>query len=156
MQKITIILLLSLELIFAKSVNFVETKYIYALDKSIKKSGVISYDKESIKINYSKPLKKTLLYSEDRLIIKKGEKEKSLNLSKKPKIKYFFLTLKALYLNDETYLKTLFAISKKDDFIDYLPNSEGKRYIKNIRVKKDDFINIEMSSGDKIDIKIIK
>ena len=156
MQKITIILLISLELIFAKSVNFVETKYIYAIDKSIKKSGIISYDKEFLEIKYFKPIKKTLLYSKDRLIIKIDNKEKILDLSKKPKIKYFFLILKALYLNDEIYLKGIFEIDKRDEINSYLPNSESKKYIKSIKVKKDDFIDIKMSSGDRIDIKIIK
>lgn len=140
----------------AQSIYFKETKYHHALDSSFSKQGQIFFEKNVIKIRYAN---QTLEYSEDTLILTKGDKTHHVNLKKKPSLKMFFILFEAIYFEKEEILQHYFKIIKKKDTlrVQLKPLKGIDRYISSVKYQKTknklDFLQINLSSLDRIRIE---
>lgn len=142
MIKFFLILLLGFSLFASES--FKETRYIYSIDKEIYYEGEITFAKESIKIEYTKPTHQSIEYfSEDK------------NAQKK----YFYLILKSIHDEDTVLLNDFFIESEDGNVTTLLPKELIGDYIKQVRFKKDEntieFLQIYMKNDDWIKIETL-
>jgi hypothetical protein len=138
---------------------FSESKYYEALETTFNKKGKIHFLKNKIEINYEGD--DTLLtYSNDILITKKGETIKTLDLTKNPSVKMFFVLFEAIYFDKKEILQSYFEMKKKGKAVEMLPHKNIAHYIKNVQYKKTnkklDFLQINLSNEDRIRIEEIE
>lgn len=142
--------------LMSKSYDFVEYRYIDALDKSIKLEGKITFKKDYLSVFYPKS-KKFLEYQNDNLIYKENDVEISLNEMQSQKIMQYFEILILLH-NDDSYASEIFEIQKKDNKIILIPQNEIKDYIQYIELNKEHKelkkIIFFLQNADKITIEI--
>ncbi|MDX1808676.1 MAG: hypothetical protein R3331_03990 [Sulfurospirillaceae bacterium] len=143
MFKIILMLLVCVQLMFA--IDFKETRYLYAIDKSIDFEGSITFLKESIKITYIKPKQESIVYTQNDAIKQK---------------KLFFMILEAIHSDDETLLGEFFEIKKDKNIVTLRPLELAKEYIKKVEYEKQKdrliFIEIFMQNNDRIKIETIR
>lgn len=143
MTKLLLLLLLGLSLFASES--FKETRYIYSIDKEIYYEGEITFAKESISIEYSKPTHQTLEYA--------SEDENSQK-------KYFYLILKSIHDDNTVLLDDFFSRSEDENATTLLPKELIKDFITQVHFKKDEhglkWLQIDMKNEDWIKIETIR
>ena len=112
MRKIYLLLLFSCSMLFAESIPFEEKRYLYALNKTIIKSGTINFSKDDLTIDYSNGGQK-LIYTENRLTITGKGKTKVIDLDKDIVTKLFFVVLQAIFHDDQKQLERFFTIESR-------------------------------------------
>jgi|LGOV01.1.fsa_nt_gb hypothetical protein len=123
---------------------FKESRYIYAIDKTLFYEGEITFLNTSIEIAYTKPKKEKVIYLED-----------DENLQKRN----YYLILKAIYSDDTTSLKEFFEMKYVGVKTQLLPKGILSEYMKKVEFKKQDksleYLKIEMQNEDWIEIETI-
>jgi len=155
MLRLFFVMLLPLSLLFGEAIPFREQRYLYALDKTVEREGVISFTKEGLDITYAKDLQR-VLYRQERLILVEGEKKKVIDLKKDIATKMFFVLLNSIFHNNIEQLRQFFAIETKGSRTTLLPKEPiSKRLAKVVYQKKKrlDFLHIYMKNGDWISIE---
>jgi len=124
--------------------HFKESRYIYAIDKQNSYEGEISFLKNSIQIDYTKPQKETITYAkDDEDYVKKS----------------YYLILSAVYNDNENVLKEYFEVKKQNQVNVLEPLGFLSDYIHQITFKKSDgkldFLKIQMQNDDWILIETV-
>ena len=134
-KRILFLVLLSSSL-FAKTYNFSENRYSYAFDSSIVLDGIISFEHNTLKINYENT-KREILYQDSLLQIKEDNEVIPMDEMEVQRVSAFFKILLLVYSNDSNALSEKFYMKKQKDGILLLPKEELARYIKKIILKKE-------------------
>lgn len=141
----------------ANTLHFKEQRYIYSIDTSFYKKGVIEFLDNQIITSYTNS-DSTLIYTTDTLIIKNSQETKEIDLDTNIPIKIFFLLLKAIYENNQIILEQFFTISQEDTTFTLTPKTSISNYISNVQYKKTsilEFLTIELVNQDRIIIEEI-
>lgn len=112
-----ILLLLLPAVIFSQNVtiDFIESKYIDALDLKVSKKGQITFDNNTIKIYYFAPHEKMLFLDNDQITIKTKKETKVTTTHEEPNIGMMFTFFKALFNEDFLIIEQFFKVIKKSD-----------------------------------------
>ncbi len=156
MKFLLFIAILSLHL-FA-NITFKETRYVSALDFERELYGNLIVSDEVMTISYTKPIKETIIYHTNKLIILRGDDKKEIMFEDYPQAKYMGLILKAIINSEYESLNELFTIKKKGLTIDLEAKPAIANEILLIEILKNDknsikTIKINMSNDDKITIE---
>ena len=156
MLKLLLVFLFLSSLLSAKSVHFLEKKYYVALDKTITKKGIITFEDTQTSIRYDKEARH-ITYDGKYLYSYRGEKVKKVTLESKPAIKMFFMLFESVYFNRINTLSSYFTIEKDTHIVSLLPKAHTAKYIQWMRYKKEkgilDFLEIRLTNGDRIHIE---
>ena len=155
MARVFFVILLPLSLLFGEAIHFKEQRYLYALNKTIAREGVIRFTKEGLDISYTKEGQR-VLYRQDRLTLVDGKKQKVINLKKDIGTKMFFVLLNSIFHNNTKELRQFFIVETKGSRTTLLPKEPiSKRLAKVVYQKKKrlDFLHIYMKNGDWISIE---
>jgi len=155
MARVFFVILLPLSLLFGEAIHFKEQRYLYALNKTITREGVISFTKEGLDIAYTKE-GQSVLYRQDRLTLFNGKKKKVIDLEKDIATKMFFVLLNSIFHNNIKQLRQFFTVENKGSRTTLLPKEPiSKRLTKVVYQKKKrlDFLRIYMKNGDRISIE---
>jgi len=159
MFRIFVLLYILTSIANAQTMHFAEAKYYDALGTTFNKKGKIHFLKDKIKINYEGD-DTLLIYSDDSLITKNGNNVKTLDLTKEPSIKMFFILFEAIYFDKKKILQNYFEVKKKGKMVEMMPHKNISDYIKNVQYKKThkklDFLQINLSNEDRIRIEEIE
>lgn len=140
MYKIVFLFVLALHVNAAES--FKELRYIYSLDKTIEYEGEISFNTNSIDINYTKPQIQSISYTEDEEDIVKQS---------------FYLILKSIYQDNISLLEEFFELRVEGDKTLLYPHEMLSDFIQKVEYKKVkehlEFLYIFLQNSDRIEIE---
>ncbi len=124
---------------------FKESRYIYAIDKTLEYEGEITFKKSSVEIAYTKPKEEKIIYLED-----------DENRQKRA----YFMILKAIYSEDITLLKEFFEMKEEESKTLLLPFGVLGDYMRQVEFKKVgrdlEYLKIQMQNEDWIEIETIR
>jgi len=155
-KKLLLFILLSCY-IYADIVDFKEERYIYAVDNSFIRKGTILFEKDKIEVFYKND-SKILIYSNDNLTVKDEDSTYDIDLEKNIHMKIFFNLLEAIYNDEKIKLEEYFNIKIDNNTVFLDPKDLIANYISSISYKKTeklDFLKIELSNEDRIEIEQI-
>ena len=155
MRSFYLLLLLSCSVLLAESIPFQEKRYIYALNNTIVKNGMINASKNDFSILYSNGSQE-LTYTENRLTITEKGKTKVIDLDKDIVTKLFFVVLQAIFHDDREQLKRFFIIESKGKQRILHPKELASRRIVKIVYQKNntlDYLHIYLKNKDRISIE---
>lgn len=116
--------------------EFIEKRYIYALDKTKIFKGSILITEDSTIVRYTSPEKKVLTQSGKTLTIEDVEAKttQTIDLSKRIDMSLYFTFMRSINKKDFTGLKTYFEINKEGNTYHLLPKSDAKRAIEKMEI----------------------
>ncbi|HEX5710775.1 MAG TPA: hypothetical protein VFX68_05460 [Sulfuricurvum sp.] len=116
--------------------EFIEKRYIYALDKTKIFKGSILITEDSTIVRYTSPEKKVLTQSGKILTIEDVEAKttQTIDLSKRIDMSLYFTFMRSINKKDFTGLKTYFEINKEGNTYHLLPKSDAKRAIEKMEI----------------------
>ncbi len=141
--------------------DFIEKRYIYALDKTTQFKGSITLSEESTVVNYTSPEKKRLTQKGNTLTIEELEKNKTqvIDLSKRIDMNLYFSFMRSVHKKDFSGLKTYFDVTRENNTYHLLPKDQVKRAIEKmeIAVRNDEMrkMVINFTNGDVIEIEAL-
>ena len=159
MKKYLILILLAASL-WAKG-EFIEKRYIYALDKTIVFKGTIVMTDDSTIVRYTSPEKKVLTQSGKTLTVEDVEAKtvQTIDLSKRIDMNLYFTFIRSIHKKDFTGLKTYFEIEKEGNTYHLSPKSDVKRAIEKMEItmRKDEMKSmvIYFTNEDIIEIETL-
>ncbi len=159
-MKLVSILLLWGSLLYAQG-EFIEKRYIYALDKTTVFKGTITLNNESTIVRYTSPEKKVLTQEGDTLTIEEVESKKIqvIDLSKRIDMNLYFSFMRSIHKKDFTTLQNYFEMTKEKNTYYLLPKGQVKRAIEKMEiVLRGDEIQrmiINFKNGDVIEIETL-
>lgn len=149
-----VLFFISINILFAKPINFSENKYISALEASIEKSGQIIINEDSIELKYSKE-KKHYIFKDDLILLKEEDKTTQLSYDENIDLTIFSKLIKSIYKNDSQELIEYFSV-QKDEKTTLIPNEYVANVIEKIEYKKNKeflvFLTIYFTNEDRIEI----
>ncbi len=154
MHKAVLLILLTCTTLLAEKIHFEEKRYLYSLNKTINKQGVISSSKDELTILYQNGQK--LIYRNDLLTISSRGKQKVIDLNKDLVMKLFFVVLQDIFSDDIMQLKQFFTIQSKGTQRILHPKAlASKRIVKIIYQKSEklDYLHIHLKNKDRISIE---
>lgn len=157
MYRVAIFFLWTFTLLLSDTIHFRENRYIYALDKTVVKTGVIASSKDSLTIAYDKSGQK-LLYDGESLTIANHKGTKVIDLNKDIVTKLFFVLLQAIFHDDKKQLKQFFTIESRGSQRILYPRELASGHITKIIYKKSnklDYLHIYLKNQDRISIEQI-
>ena len=157
----TVILFFSLLLsLFAGSYNFDENRYVYSIDKTLEMKGKIIFDKKGMRIDYSMPEVRHIIYdglsmdvldSDDNIV-------QHIDLNEQPMMKVYLDFIHKLYRSDYESLSENFKIQKTQTVIILTPIPPIDKVVKSVLVHQSpkglQQIKTKMSNGDEITLHI--
>lgn len=116
--------------------EFIEKRYIYALDKTKIFKGSILITEDSTIVRYTSPEKKVLTQCGKTLTIEDVEAKttQTIDLSKRIDMSLYFTFMRSINKKDFTGLKTYFEINKEGNTYHLLPKSDAKRAIEKMEI----------------------
>ena len=159
MKKYLILILLAASL-WAKG-EFIEKRYIYALDKTIVFKGTIVMTDDSTIVRYTSPEKKVLTQCGKTLTVEDVEAKtvQTIDLSKRIDMNLYFTFIRSIHKKDFTGLKTYFEIEKEGNTYHLSPKSDVKRAIEKMEItmRKDEMKSmvIYFTNEDIIEIETL-
>ncbi|MFZ3051870.1 MAG: hypothetical protein WA099_00560 [Sulfuricurvum sp.] len=116
--------------------EFIEKRYIYALDKTTIFKGSIVITDDSTIVRYTSPEKKILTQTGKTLTIEDVEAKTSqtIDLSKRIDMSLYFSFMRSVNKKDFTGLKTYFEINKEGNTYHLSPKSDVKRAIAKMEI----------------------
>ncbi|MFV0480552.1 MAG: hypothetical protein ACK5LP_01080 [Campylobacteraceae bacterium] len=116
MRRFYFIFLLFTTFLFAedKTYNFIENKYIEALNEKVSKKGEITFSKEFTRIYYLPPNEKSLTQELDKITIQTPKETLVRTKEQEPNISIMFKIIKAVFSNDEKQIERYFKVTKKE------------------------------------------
>ncbi len=157
MYRVVIYFLLTLTLLLPDTIHFRENRYIYALNKTVVKTGIITSSEDSLTVAYDKSGQK-LLYDGESLTIADRRGTKVIDLNRDIVTKLFFVLLQAVFHNDEKQLKQFFTIESRGSQRILYPRELASGHITKIIYKKSnklDYLHIYLKNQDRISIEQI-
>lgn len=160
MLKISISIMVATVFLVAKppeNIHFKEKRYIYALNNTISRNGIINASKDKLTISYNKTGKK-LVYAKKSLTITEKNSTKVIDLDKDIVMKTFFELLNAIIHDNTGHLSNMFKITSKNGERTMIPDNMLSRRIKKIVYKKSkklDYLYIILQNNDRISIEQI-
>lgn len=160
MKGVVILLLLGISSIFGKTIgiDFIEDKYINALNIKVSKEGHIDFKDDTITLKYKKSEKSVTFTKENILITQNNKETKYTHNEQKPYTLYFTM-IDAVYKNDLTKLEAYFSVSQKNDTVTLSPIGEIGSIMNKIEYNKKNnklFMQIYFTNEDIITIHEIK
>lgn len=141
------------------NMSFKETKYMAALDFEKSKYGNLHIENSNLIIDYSKPIKETISYFNDKITILINNKLDEYSFVEHPNAQYLGLILKAIINDNYALVDELFDIKKKKEEILLNAKPIIYSYIQSIEIVKSKKliknIIIHMTNQDKITIETI-
>ncbi len=155
MIKIIFLLLILLEFFYAEEIKFTQSKYINALDMSIKKIGILNFREDNLILQYSGE-NKIINFTKNNIIILNKNQKETLTYEKNIKLFLFYNLLKSIFTNNNSSLEDNFNIVKKEDETTLVPKDYISNIIKKIVFKKVknklEYLNIYFINKDRITI----
>lgn len=158
MNKTVILLLLSAFLLAESAkIEFLETRYIEALNEKVTKKGEVEFGANHTSIRYFKPnaremtLKNDAIYINDSIVQKDTREERELTS--------MLTLLGAIFKKDETTVKSFFTITNGEDEVVLTPISTSAHIFKiTYAVDEDEISRIEFFFWDdsRITIDVVK
>jgi len=115
-MRISVLLMLMFNLLFG-NYNFKEIRYIDALQMDRSKYGNMKLENNQLFLDYTKPIKETIIYKEDKLVIEKEETIQEYSFNEYPRLRYMGLILKYIITDDYQQLEDFFDIKITRDLI---------------------------------------
>jgi len=158
-MKMIILYLASILSLFANdAAAFKETRYLYALDKTITMEGFIRFGEQNIVIEYVKPESKVLTYFEEKLTIQDQNGYKVIDAQSMPSMNYFFLIIKAVHDENNVLLDSFFDAKIEGDETLLSPKGVAAEVLEEVRIsrqgKKLKSLHVKIKNGDRITIEI--
>jgi len=158
-MKILALYLMSLLSLFANdSAAFTETRYLYALDKTITLEGFITFGEQNIVIEYTKPESKVLTYFEEKLTIQDQNGYQIVDAQSMPSMNYFFMIIKAVHDENSVLLNSFFEAKTEGDETLLSPKGVAAEVLEEVRLsrhaKKLKSLHVKIKNGDRITIEI--
>ena len=159
MKLITLFLLISVSL-FAGSYHFDEERYIYSIDKTIEMTGKITFDEKGMRIDYSAPEVRHIVYDGLSMDVLDGEQKvvQHIDLNDQPMMKVYLDFIHKLYRSDYKALSENFKVQKTQTVVILTPIPPIDKVMKSVLVHQTpkglQQIKTKMSNGDKITLHI--
>jgi len=159
-MKIVISMLLTTLALFGGSYAFKESRYIYSIDKTLQMQGKISFDEKGMRIDYSAPEVRHIVYDGLSMEVVKadGEVIQHVDLNEQPMMKVYMDFIHKLYRSDYEALSDNFKISKTQTVVLLAPIPPIDKVIKSVVIHKTpkglSQIKTKMSNGDVITLHI--
>lgn len=158
-MKVIVLCLLSLLYLFANDAStFKETRYLYALDKTIELEGFITFGEQNIVIEYVKPESKVLTYFEEKLTIQDQNGYNVIDAQSMPSMNYFFLIIKAVHDENSLLLDSFFEATTKGDETLLSPKGVAAEVLEEVRITRQatklKSLHVKIKNGDRITIEI--
>lgn len=159
-MRVGLVLLMFMGLLWGKG-EFVEKRYIYALDKTTIFKGSMTMDDAKTVVNYTHPEKKRLTQTGNTLTIDDLETKstQTVDLSKRLDMNMYFSFMRAVHKNDFSSLKSYFDVTKEGSTLYLLPKGQAKRAIKSMEIKMSgsdmEKMTIDFVNGDMIAIQTL-
>ena len=159
MKVITLLLITALTLI-AGGYEFQEKRYVYSIDKTMQMRGTIAFDEKGMKIGYSEPGERHIIYdgSSMDVVDSDGEVVQHVDLNKEPMMKVYMDFIHKLYRGDYDALRENFVIEKSATVVKLTPIAPVDKVITSVLVNRNakglEKINTKMSNGDEITLTI--
>ena len=158
-MKVIVLYLLSLLCLFANDASaFKETRYLYALDKTITLEGFITFGEHNIVIEYVKPESKVLTYFEEKLTIQDQKGYKVIDAQSMPSMNYFFMIIKAVHDENSVLLDSFFEAKTEGDETLLSPKGVAAEVLEEVRIirqaTKLKSLHVKIKNGDRITIEI--
>lgn len=159
-MRVWLILIFVTASLWAKG-EFIEKRYIYALDKTIVFKGTIIMTDDSTIVRYTSPEKKVLTQSGKTLTVEDVEAKtvQTIDLSKRIDMNLYFTFIRSIHKKDFTGLKTYFEIEKEGNTYHLSPKSDVKRAIEKMEItmRKDEMKSmvIYFTNEDIIEIETL-
>lgn len=134
-MRVWLILIFVVASLWAKG-EFIEKRYIYALDKTTIFKGTIVMTDDSTVVRYTSPEKKVLTQSGKTLTVEDVEAKttQTIDLSKRIDMSLYFTFIRSIHKKDFTGLKTYFEIEKEGNTYHLSPKSDAKRAIEKMEI----------------------
>jgi len=159
-MKIVLLLFLSLLSLFAGSYTFDENRYIYSIDKTLEMKGKITFDEMGMRIDYSAPEVRHIIYDGLSMDILDGDEKivQHIDLNKQPMMKVYLDFIHKLYRSDYESLSENFKVQKTKTVIILTPIPPVDKVVKSVLVHQSpkglEQIKTKMSNGDEITLHI--
>jgi len=159
-MRVWLILIFVTASLWAKG-EFIEKRYIYALNKTIVFKGTIVMTDDSTIVRYTSPEKKVLTQSGKTLTVEDVEAKtvQTIDLSKRIDMNLYFTFIRSIHKKDFTGLKTYFEIEKEGNTYHLSPKSDVKRAIEKMEItmRKDEMKSmvIYFTNEDIIEIETL-
>ena len=158
-MKLIVLCLLSLLHLFANdAAAFKETRYLYALDKTITLEGFITFGEQNIIIEYVKPESKVLTYFEEKLTIQDQNGYNVIDAQSMPSMNYFFMIIKAVHEENSVLLDSFFEAKTQGDETLLSPKGVAAEVLEEVRITRQatklQSLHVKIKNGDRITIEI--
>jgi len=158
-MKIIVLCLLSLLHLFANdAAAFKETRYLYALDKTITLEGFITFGEQNIIIEYVKPESKVLTYFEEKLTIQDQNGYNVIDAQSMPSMNYFFMIIKAVHEENSVLLDSFFEAKIEGEETLLSPKGVAAEVLEEVRITRHatklKSLHVKIKNGDRITIEI--
>jgi len=158
-MKLIVLCLLSLLHLFANdAAAFKETRYLYALDKTITLEGFITFGEQNIIIEYVKPESKVLTYFEEKLTIQDQNGYNVIDAQSMPSMNYFFMIIKAVHEENSVLLDSFFEAKIEGEETLLSPKGVAAEVLEEVRITRHatklKSLHVKIKNGDRITIEI--
>ncbi|AFL69519.1 hypothetical protein [Sulfurospirillum barnesii] len=139
---------------------FKETRYLYALDKTLALEGFITFGEHTIVIEYTKPNTKVLTYFEDKLSIQDENGYQMVEAQQMPSLTYLFMIIKAVHEENTLLLEEFFDANVEQNSTYLSPKEAISHVLFGVRIERKNkrlsALHVTMKNGDRIDIEIME
>jgi len=159
-MKIIVTLLFTFLTLFGGSYHFKESRYIYSIDKSVQMQGKISFDEKGMRIDYSAPEVRHIVYDGRAMDVLSAEGKiiQHVDLNEQPMMKVYMDFIHKLYRGDYEALSENFKVSKTETAVLLEPIPPIDKVIRSVVIHKTpkglSQIKTRMSNGDEITLHI--
>jgi len=159
-MKIFSLFLLSFMTLFAGSYHFNESRYVYSVDKTLEMKGKITFDEKGMRIDYSVPEVRHIVYDGLSMDVLDGDEKivQHVDLNEQPMMKVYLDFIHKLYRGDYDALSDNFKVQKTQTVIILTPIAPIDKVVKSVLVHQTPKglaqIKTKMSNGDEITLHI--
>ena len=159
-MKIFTLFLLSFMTLFAGSYHFNESRYVYSVDKTLEMKGKITFDEKGMRIDYSVPEVRHIVYDGLSMDVLDGDEKivQHVDLNEQPMMKVYLDFIHKLYRGDYDALSDNFKVQKTQTVIILTPIAPIDKVVKSVLVHQTPKglaqIKTKMSNGDEITLHI--
>lgn len=159
MLRVIVFLMVSALSLFGS--DFIEKRYIYALDKTTVFKGSITLSEGETVVRYTSPEKKVLTQSGNTLTIEEVETKKiqTIDLAKRIDMNLYFSFMRSIHKKEFSALKNYFDVTREKNTYYLLPKSQVKRAIEKMEIalRNDEMqrMVINFTNGDVIEIEAL-
>ncbi|RXJ57873.1 hypothetical protein [Candidatus Marinarcus aquaticus] len=151
MFKALLIYIFLLQALYAQTIAFKEERFFQALNNSVYKTGVITFEKKSIQLQYDNS-PQIFIFKNNQLI----ETSTNTIIKNQASIIYFTI-LQALFNEDSTTLKYYFTLDKKEKIHLLIPKEQIRNSIDKIEYEKKEHqlqqLRVILKNSDRIVIE---